>query len=394
MEALLIVEVEGSEEEIAEQLGRILEVARRHDPEVLRESGSEEESALIWKGRKAAFGAMGQIADYICLDGTIPVGELPFVLRRIGELTAGYGLGVANVFHAGDGNMHPLILYDANKPGDLDKAEALGADILRLCVEVGGCLTGEHGVGVEKRDLMDVQYGAADLEAQLRVKDVFDPALAAQPGQGVPAGVERRAAGGVTAFAPTSEEELAAIVRAAPAGGFAVEGGGTRGIGRPAGAARLVTGGPGGITLYEPGALTLVVRAGTPLAEVEAALAARGAAAAVRAVGRAAADRGERRADDRGHGGDERLGAAAVSRRGVPGQHDRGAVRRRHRGDRQERRAGDEERHRARPRQADGGQPRHARGDDRGGVQGAAAAGDARRRWCWTASTPRLRWRR
>ena len=141
---------------------------------MIRESGSAEESALIWKGRKAAFGAMGQIADYICLDGTIPVGELPFVLRRIGELTAGYGLGVANVFHAGDGNMHPLILYDANKPGDLEKAEALGADILRLCVEVGGCLTGEHGVGVEKRDLMTVQY-AADLEAQLRVKDVFDP---------------------------------------------------------------------------------------------------------------------------------------------------------------------------------------------------------------------------
>ena len=105
---------------------RITEMARRHHPEVLRESGSAEESALIWKGRKAAFGAMGQIADYICLDGTIPVGELPFVLRRIGELTAGYGLAVANVFHAGDGNMHPLILYDANKPGELEKAEALG----------------------------------------------------------------------------------------------------------------------------------------------------------------------------------------------------------------------------------------------------------------------------
>ncbi|WP_299129509.1 FAD-linked oxidase C-terminal domain-containing protein [uncultured Amaricoccus sp.] len=186
VEALLIVEVEGSEAEIAEQLSKIIEIARRHAPEVIRESGSAEESALIWKGRKSAFGAMGQIADYICLDGTIPVSELPFVLRRIGELTADYGLGVANVFHAGDGNMHPLILYDANKPGDLDKAEHLGADILRLCVEVGGCLTGEHGVGVEKRDLMTVQFGPADLEAQLWVKDVFDPRWLLNPAKVFP----------------------------------------------------------------------------------------------------------------------------------------------------------------------------------------------------------------
>jgi glycolate oxidase len=175
VEALLIVEVEGADAEIEEQLGRIKEIAARHAPEVLRESGSVEESALIWKGRKAAFGAMGQIADYICLDGTIPVSELPLVLRRIGEMTAGFGLGVANVFHAGDGNMHPLILNTANPPGELEKAEALGADILTLCVEVGGCLTGEHGVGVEKRDLMAVQYAPEDIEAQLRVKDVFDP---------------------------------------------------------------------------------------------------------------------------------------------------------------------------------------------------------------------------
>ncbi|MFO1106961.1 MAG: FAD-linked oxidase C-terminal domain-containing protein [Amaricoccus sp.] len=195
VEALLIVEVEGSEPEIADQLGRIVAIAERHAPEVIRESRSAEESALIWKGRKSAFGAMGQIADYICLDGTIPVSELAFVLRRIGELTAGYGLGVANVFHAGDGNMHPLILYDANKPGDLDKAEALGADILRLCVEVGGCLTGEHGVGVEKRDLMDVQFAPEDLEAQLRVKDVFDPRWLLNPAKVFPlaASASRRA---------------------------------------------------------------------------------------------------------------------------------------------------------------------------------------------------------
>lgn len=196
VEALLIVEVEGSEAEIAEQLGKIVEIARRHEPAELRESKSVEESALIWKGRKSAFGAMGQIADYICLDGTIPVSELPLVLRRIGELTDSYGLGVANVFHAGDGNMHPLILYNANKPGDLEKAESLGFDILRLCVEVGGCLTGEHGVGVEKRDLMDVQYAPADLEAQLRVKDVFDPRWLLNPAKVFPlaASESRRAA--------------------------------------------------------------------------------------------------------------------------------------------------------------------------------------------------------
>ncbi|WP_163847644.1 FAD-linked oxidase C-terminal domain-containing protein [Pseudooceanicola aestuarii] len=174
-EALLIVEVEGSEAEIAEQLEVITAIARRHDPVELRESGSASESAAIWLGRKSAFGAMGQINDYMCLDGTIPVSALPQVLRRIAEMAADCGLEVANVFHAGDGNMHPLILFNANEPGQLETCEQLGADILRLCVEVGGCLTGEHGVGVEKRDLMDVQYGPDDLEAQMAIKDVFDP---------------------------------------------------------------------------------------------------------------------------------------------------------------------------------------------------------------------------
>ena len=174
-EALLIVEVEGSDAEIDEQLGVILEIARRHDPVELRESKSADESARIWLGRKSAFGAMGQINDYMCLDGTIPVSQLPYVLRRIGEMSDEYGLKVGNVFHAGDGNIHPLILYNANKPGDLELCEALGADILKLCVEVGGCLTGEHGVGIEKRDLMHAQFNAQDLEAQMIVKDVFDP---------------------------------------------------------------------------------------------------------------------------------------------------------------------------------------------------------------------------
>jgi glycolate oxidase len=188
-ESLLIIEVEGSEAEIDEQLARIKEIALRHSPVEYRESRSAEESARIWLGRKSAFGAMGNIADYMCLDGAIPVGELSYVLRRIGEMSAEVGLGVANVFHAGDGNLHPLILYDANKPGDLEKCEAFGADILRLCVEVGGCLTGEHGVGVEKRDLMKVQFSDEDLEAQLKVKDVFDPAWLLNPAKVFPLAV-------------------------------------------------------------------------------------------------------------------------------------------------------------------------------------------------------------
>jgi len=175
VEALLIVEVEGSGAEIDEQLQKITTIAKKLNPAQLRQSTSEQESALIWKGRKSAFGALGQINDYICLDGTVPVSQLAHVLGRIGELSKQYGLDVANVFHAGDGNMHPLILYDANKPGDLDIAEKFGADILRLCVEVGGCLTGEHGVGIEKRDLMGEQFSLADMEMQMQVKDCFDP---------------------------------------------------------------------------------------------------------------------------------------------------------------------------------------------------------------------------
>lgn len=173
--ALLIVEVEGSDAEIDDQLTRIKAIAQTHNPVALREAQSAEESARIWAGRKAAFSAIGKISDYMCLDGTIPVSSLPHVLKRIGEMSQKYGLGVGNVFHAGDGNMHPLILYDANKPGDLEICEEFGAEVLKLCVEVGGCLTGEHGVGIEKRDLMTVQYAPADLEAQMAVKDVFDP---------------------------------------------------------------------------------------------------------------------------------------------------------------------------------------------------------------------------
>ncbi|AUQ59720.1 FAD-linked oxidase C-terminal domain-containing protein [Phaeobacter inhibens] len=185
-EALLIVEVEGSDAEIDHQLRLITEIARSHNPVELREARDSDEAARIWLGRKSAFGAMGQINDYMCLDGTIPVTSLPHVLRRIGEMSKEFGLDVANVFHAGDGNMHPLILFDANKPGDLETCEAFGAEILKLCVEVGGCLTGEHGVGIEKRDLMLDQYGVADIEAQLRVKDVFDPKWLLNPAKVFP----------------------------------------------------------------------------------------------------------------------------------------------------------------------------------------------------------------
>ncbi len=184
--AVLIVEVEGSPGEIAHQIAEIRRIADALNPVEFRESRNADEAMTIWKGRKSAFGAMGRLGDYICLDGTVPVGQRPYTLRRIGELSRQHGLEVANVFHAGDGNMHPLILFNANRPGDLERAEAFGADILRLCVEVGGCLTGEHGVGIEKRDLMGDQYAPEDLVIQMQVKDVFDPGWLLNPAKVFP----------------------------------------------------------------------------------------------------------------------------------------------------------------------------------------------------------------
>ncbi|MBX3537581.1 MAG: FAD-binding protein [Chelatococcus sp.] len=186
VEAMLIVEVEGSDEEIDDALARICAIADRFSPMTVKVSQSEAESAAIWKGRKSAFGAMGRIADYLCMDGTIPTGQLPLVLRRITEICESHGLKVANIFHAGDGNLHPLVLYDINKPGELEKAEQAGAEILKLCVEVGGCLTGEHGVGIEKRDLMTEQYNPVDLAQQMRVRAVFDPAWLLNPAKVFP----------------------------------------------------------------------------------------------------------------------------------------------------------------------------------------------------------------
>ena len=175
VEALLIVEVEGSDAEMDATLADITAIARANGATTVRESRSAIETAAIWKGRKSAFGATGRVADYLCMDGTVPTGKLSYVLAEISKIVQRHGLRVANVFHAGDGNMHPLILYNANDPSQQSKAEAAGDDILRLCVEVGGCLTGEHGVGIEKRDLMRCQFDDADLAQQIRVRAAFDP---------------------------------------------------------------------------------------------------------------------------------------------------------------------------------------------------------------------------
>ena len=185
--ALLICELDGPEAECAELASHVRMLAAQRGADFVKTSESEAERLSFWAGRKAAFPAVGRIApDYFCMDGTIPRKALPQVLTRITELSAQYGLGVANVFHAGDGNLHPLILYDADVPGQLEKAEAFGADILRLCVAVGGVLTGEHGVGVEKRDLMGEMFDETDLACQQRVKCAFDPGLLLNPGKVFP----------------------------------------------------------------------------------------------------------------------------------------------------------------------------------------------------------------
>jgi glycolate oxidase len=187
VEALLIVELDGPESEVDYLIERVQDIAKANNATTIRISQDEEERVRFWAGRKAAFPAVGRISpDYYCMDGTIPRGQLAHVLKRMNELSSEYGLRVANVFHAGDGNLHPLILYDANEPGELDSAERLGAEILKLCVEVGGVLTGEHGVGVEKRDLMPVMFSEDDLKQQQRVKCAFDPDSLLNPGKVFP----------------------------------------------------------------------------------------------------------------------------------------------------------------------------------------------------------------
>ena len=187
VEALLIVELDGPAVEVDHLVGQVRDIADAAGAVSLKISGTEEERLAFWAGRKAAFPAVGRISpDYYCMDGTIPRGKLAQVLARMSELSAKYGLKLANVFHAGDGNLHPLVLYDANKPGELERAEAFGSEILKLCVEVGGVLTGEHGVGVEKRDLMGTMFSDDDLDQQQRLKCAFDPQGRLNPGKVFP----------------------------------------------------------------------------------------------------------------------------------------------------------------------------------------------------------------
>ena len=185
--SLLIVELDGPAAEVEHLIGKVEAIGRQQNVKYMKVSETEDERQRFWSGRKAAFPAVGRLSpDYLCMDGTIPRGQLSYVLTRLGELSEKYGLRVANVFHAGDGNLHPLILFDANEPGELDAAEKFGADVLRLCVEVGGVLTGEHGVGVEKRDLMGEMFTEDDMKHQQRVKCAFDPRHLMNPGKVYP----------------------------------------------------------------------------------------------------------------------------------------------------------------------------------------------------------------
>jgi glycolate oxidase len=167
-------------------LTQIQAIASDFDPAVVKVSESEAESAAIWKGRKSAFGAIGRISDYYCMDGVIPLAELPRALTSIADICRKHELAVANIFHAGDGNLHPLILYDANDQDQKARAEKCGDEILTLCVELGGCLTGEHGVGIEKRELMSVQFNEVDMAQQMRIKSLFDPQWLLNPGKVFP----------------------------------------------------------------------------------------------------------------------------------------------------------------------------------------------------------------
>ena len=226
VEAALIVEVEGSEDEIEYLLEKIEDIAQDYNPISMRRSQSAEESALIWKGRKAAFGAIGQISDYMCMDGVIPLSALPKALDEIGRICRKYRFDVANIFHAGDGNLHPLILYDANDPGQLERVELCGAEILKLCVDLGGCLSGEHGVGIEKRELMYEQFTDEDIDQQVRIKEELDPSWLLNPGKVFP--ILGRDALKLSIDLTDLGAEPGAGERAEPAEVAAVEGEGTR----------------------------------------------------------------------------------------------------------------------------------------------------------------------
>ena len=186
-QALLICELDGTDAEVEEQLLLVCECFKQHGAQHIRIAKDAAEAAALWQGRKAAFPAVGRISpDYYCMDGTIPRSQVGFVLTRISELSQFYGLRVANVFHAGDGNLHPLILFDASIDGELEQAELLGGDILTLCVDVGGTITGEHGVGLEKMPQMPYQFGDAELAQFRRLKAAFDSEELLNPGKAIP----------------------------------------------------------------------------------------------------------------------------------------------------------------------------------------------------------------
>ena len=186
-QAILLCQLDGTHEEVAEHIARVREILNARGATEVRTAKDEQERMTFWQGRKAAFPAVGRISpDYYCMDGTIPRKRLPEVLKAISEMSAEYQLPVANVFHAGDGNLHPLILFDANKPGELERTEAFGGRILELCVAVGGTITGEHGVGMEKIDQMCVQFQSAELSQFHAVKAAFDPLGLLNPGKAVP----------------------------------------------------------------------------------------------------------------------------------------------------------------------------------------------------------------
>ena len=294
-EAILIIEIDGLAADVADGIARVTEIACAAGAHDVHEAEDEHARNRLWRGRKAAFSAMGRLApDMLCMDGTIPRRALPEVLARMAEMSEQYGLGFCNVFHAGDGNIHPLIIFDVMKEGELERAEAFGAEILRLCVAVGGVLTGEHGVGIEKRDLMPVMFSgsrsgpAAAPEMRVRfrrpaqsrqgVSDIVRLHRArACACEGRPHAPRRSATVLMARISVSSEADVVDVVRAARDSRRTLEivGAGTkRGFGRPVECDDVLDlSGLRGIVKYEPDELVITARAGTPVAEIEAALA-------------------------------------------------------------------------------------------------------------------------
>jgi len=282
--ALLIVELDGERDAVEADFERLSAVIRESGATEVRATADPEERAMIWKGRKSAFSAVGWLApDYIVQDGCVPRTRLGEALATIDRLSDEHGLRVANVFHAGDGNLHPLILFDGRERGALDRAHELAGEILDLCVQLGGSITGEHGVGMEKREFLERMFGPRDLELMRRLRASIDPAALANRGKMLPgANGDRSPSAGRRAGLASDPRvrEMAEALRAARRDGARLlpRGGGTKpALSTPVdGAASLEVAGLGGIVRYDPEELTLTALAGTPVAEIAAALAAHG----------------------------------------------------------------------------------------------------------------------